>query len=114
MWLEILLPALLGGCFAGVLALVVGGVGGMLETRRAVRNLADMVGDLQVQVQREVKRRAGESRQDQARGDKVLDELVRRAQDGSGSTIEGGGYTSAPPKTGADVLALARRRGLVR
>ncbi len=102
---------LLGGLLAGALSLVVGGVGGMLETRRAVRNLADMVGDLQVQVQREVKRRAGESR---FKGDPVVDQLVQRSQDAPGSTIAGGGYTSVPPQNGAQVLSDARRRGLIR
>jgi hypothetical protein len=67
-----------------------------------------------VQVQREVKRRAGETSQRVQRGDPLVDRLAHAAQDAPGSTNDGGGATYPLPKSGAEVLALARRRGILR
>jgi len=114
MWLEILLPALLGGCLAGAVSLVVGGVGGIHQTRRSVAQLAELVGDLSVQIQREIKHRAGQASNFGRKADPLVEELARRAQEGPGSTIGGGAAMETPPKNGAEVLARARRQGVIR
>jgi hypothetical protein len=98
---------LLGGLLAGCLALVVGGVGGMAQTRRAVLKLADRVEDLDQRITREVKTRAGQATQAARRGDPVVDQLAQAAQ-------AGGGYQPSGPPTGSSILAEARRRGIVR
>lgn len=102
--LQVLL-GVLGGVLAGATALGLGGLGGIWATRRAVTGLADVVGDLQATVQREVKRRAGEASQRVQVKDQVVEELVARA-------------TQGPPAddltTGPGILRRARSMGVAR
>lgn len=65
--METLAAAAAGGLLAGVIALAVGGVGDMFRLRRALRLLADQLGDTETRLEREIKRRNADAAPPRAR-----------------------------------------------
>lgn len=74
--MEHLALAVVGGLLAGVVALAVGGVGDQWRVRRALRLLADQLGDTEAKLEREVKRRNATSEAPRARGATPADVLA--------------------------------------
>jgi len=104
MWLAEALFMLAGGVLAGAISLVVGGVGGMLQTQRMLRQLAGAVDDLHDRIDREVKTRAAHASVAARKGDPLVDQLAQAAHVAPGSTIT----------TPAAILARGKQLGLVR
>ena len=100
--------AALGGLLAGLVSLAVGGYGGVRTLQRALAMLADRVEDLDTRITREVKTRAATLAVEAKRGkDDMVEQLVHLAR----HPVE---PVNDTPKNPAQVLAAARRQGLIR
>lgn len=105
LWL-ILIGSSVGGFVAGSIALLLGGVGGQLKLQKMLLLMADEIVQVNARVEREIKRRNVDQRHDRGgAGDPMVAELEKIANSGGGG---------ARPATPADVMAEARRRGMVR
>lgn len=103
---AILIGSALGGLVSGVIALLVGGVGGQWRLQKQLFIQGDLIGELHQRVEREVKRANVMTRFTKEKPDPLVDALAQQAANAPGSTIA--------PRSGTDVLGEARRRGLVR
>lgn len=102
-WL--LAGCLSGGLLAGLVALVVGGIGGAFQLRRSLNSLAEVVEELHLRVEREVKRRASDLGVKARHSEATVEDRVAQLLE------------SRPPDTPpsrAEILKLGRQRGLVR
>jgi len=96
--------SLIGGFVAGSVALMLGGVGGQIKLGRQISTMGDLFTELHGKVEREIKARASSARWSKPDpADALVDELAKAAT-----------AHVARPTTPADVLASAKRAGLVR